>query len=397
MELYAIFFFFFFYCIIDYLLWIVGEHMEKKIDNLKDYMARLSKLSYQAIREGRYKEAETNFLDVLSHDPSSNYGLVGLGDALRRQNRHKEAIKYYHDCLELYPENNYALFGIAESYRALKDYPSAIQAWERYAVIDTQNLTVMSRMADIYRKMKKLKQSKEMYERILNIEEENVYAIIGLAHVYYDMCLYDVALNYWEQVLSKPNVRVDFWLLTSIGNCHRKLRHFDQSLEFFQKAEQFEPKNFYVLYGIAKSYHGLQKFDKSMQYWNYMIEAGFSSKFILTCAGDTESASGNFSKARGFYQQALSIGEELYARLGLAKLEYNIGNYKEAQKILESLLHVHYRSARLQMDLAMNYCAMNEPHKALKNLKSYLQQGYGNEEIIVLHQSLEESLAKSHD
>ncbi len=362
-----------------------------------EHITHLSKMGYRYIKERKYAEAEINFREILSYDEQNNYAMVGLGDALRRQRRDREAIEYYNRCLDLYPENNYALFGIAESYRALKYYQKAIEAWERYAVLDSKNITVMTRMADIYRKMKNLQRSKEIYEDVLEIDEENVYAIIGLAHVYYDLCLYNTSLIYWERIFNKSNARVDIRLLTSIGNCYRKLRNFDKSLEFFQKAEHLEPRNFYVLYGMADSYRGLQDFSKSMEYWELIIQGGNHNQFLLTRAGDTASASGQLGRAREFYQRALSMGADLYATLGLAGLEHDSGNHTRAIELLEAILVTHYRNPRLQIDLAMNYCAINMARKALTDLEAYVNQGYGNEEVLNLYHNLKDSLEHIYD
>ncbi len=372
--------------------------MEKNASQSKrsEYITQLSKMGYQRIKEGSYKEAEANFREILKYDASNNYAMVGLGDALRRQQRNKEAVKYYQSCLELYPENNYALFGMAEGYRALKYYRKAIQAWERYALLDTRNITVMTRMADIYRKMKNLKRSQAIYEQVLEIDTENVYAIIGLAHVYYDLCLYKVSIEYWERILKKSNARVDIRVLTSIGNCYRKLRDFGKALEFFQRAEQLESNNFYVLYGMADSYRGLQDFDKAMDYWDMILAQGHTNQFVLARAGDTANASKQFDRARSLYEQALRMGPDLYATLGLAHLEYMGGNYQKAIQLLEFLLDAHYRNPRLQIGLAMNYCALSQAEKAFENLDSYISQGYGNEEVLTMHQNLKESL-EHHD
>ncbi|WGK70357.1 tetratricopeptide repeat protein [Candidatus Haliotispira prima] len=358
---------------------------------------QLSKLGYQSIKAGKYVEAEASFREILSYDETNNYAMVGLGDALRRQHRDKEAIEYYRNCLELYPENNYALFGIAESYRALKYYQKAIEAWVCYTQIDSKNITVMTRMADIYRKMKNLKRSKEVYEQVLEIDTENIYAIIGLAHVYYDLYLYNISLNYWERILNKQNARVDIRVLTSVGNCYRKLRDFSKSLEFFRKAEKLEAKNFYVLYGIADSYRGLQNFTEAMHYWDLIIAEGHDNQFVLTRAGDTASASGQHDQAKVFYQRVLDMGPDLYATLGLARLEHEGGDHDRSIDLLESLLENHYRNPRLQIGLAMSYCAKNQTKKAFKNLDVYIHQGYGNEEVMALHQNLKESLGHNHD
>ena len=86
------------------------------------------------------------------------------------------------------------------------------------------------------------------------MEEKNAYALIGLGHLHYDFKEYRDALYYWTKILEQSEELVDIRILTSIGNCHRKLKTFDKGIDFFKKALEIDQNNFYALFGLADCY-----------------------------------------------------------------------------------------------------------------------------------------------
>ena len=91
------------------------------------------------------------------------------------------------------------------------------------------------------------------------MEDKNAYALIGIGHLYYDFKEYKDALYYWTKMLEINADAVDIRVLTSIGNCHRKLKTFDKGIKYFERALEMDPENFYVLFGSGnrRFFHGL--------------------------------------------------------------------------------------------------------------------------------------------
>ena len=165
-------------------------------------------------------------------------------------------------------------------------YHKAIEIWEQYLIHDDRNITVLTRVADAYRKIRDFKKSKSLYLRVLEMEENNAYALIGLGHLHYDFKEYKDALFYWTRMVDVSPNNVDIRVLTSIGNCHRKLKTFEKGLPYFEKALEKDPKNFYALFGIADCYRGMNQQFRSIEYWNRILEIETKNKVILTRTGD---------------------------------------------------------------------------------------------------------------
>ena len=206
----------------------------------------------------------------------------------------------------------------------------AIDIWEQYLVHDDRNITVLTRVADAYRKIRDFRKSKQLYLKVLDMEDDNAYALIGLGHLHYDFKEYRDAQYYWTKMLDLNDSAVDIRVLTSIGNCHRKLKTYDKDVYYFERALEMDPKNFYALFGLADCYRGMNQQYRSVEYWNKILEIDPKNKVILTRAGDAYRNTGDYATATEYYQKALNIEFDLYAVLGLALISKGQGKFEEA-------------------------------------------------------------------
>jgi tetratricopeptide (TPR) repeat protein len=341
----------------------------------------LSKRGYQLLKENKIAEAVDCFNRILEVDTNNNYALVGMGDATRKRGAFRDAVVYYQRCLTHHPGNNYALFGLADCYKALNQFHKAIEIWEQYLLHDDKNITVLTRVADAYRKVRDFKHSKAVYLRVLDMEERNPYAIIGLGHLHYDFKEYRDALFYWEKMFQANREEVDIRVLTSIGNCHRKLKTFDEGISYFDMALRREPYNFYALFGLADCYRGMNQQDRSLGYWNRILEQDPRNKVILTRAGDGYRHLGDFERAVDYYQRALNIEFDTYAVLGLAVVAKEQGRHAEAAESLCRLIQQDTKNYRLYLELAECYLKQGEKRRAQETLEDFQQLGIRNQGI----------------
>jgi len=341
----------------------------------------ISKTGYQLLKDNKISEAIDCFSKILLLDENNNYALVGLGDASRKTGSFREAVKYYQRCLVYHPGNNYALFGLADCYKAMNQYHKAIEIWEQYLLQDSKNITVLTRIADAFRKIRDFDNSKKTYQYVLEMEEANPYAIIGLGHLHYDFKEYREALFYWEKMMEGGSGDVDIRVLTSIGNCHRKLKTFSKGIPYFEAALKRENNNFYALFGLADCYRGLNEPEKSLIYWNCILELDPKNKMILTRAGDTHRNLNDFENARNLYERALNIEFDTFAVMGLALIAKAQNNYEEAINSFKRLIQQDNKNHRLYIELTDCYLKMNDKQKAIETLEGFQILGIKNTDI----------------
>ncbi|MDR0497463.1 MAG: tetratricopeptide repeat protein [Treponema sp.] len=363
---------------------IVEAHYNRELHDINDEpndISDLSKRGYQFLKENRTNEAIECFARILSVAENNNYALVGMGDANRKQGIFRNAVLFYQRCLAYHPGNNYALFGLADCYKALSQYHKAIEIWEQYLIHDDKNITVLTRVADAYRKVRDYNRSKEVYRKVLEMDAQNPYAIIGLGHLLYDFKEYEGALSYWERMLNEDSKSVDIRVLTSIGNCHRKLKTFEEGLNYFEMALEREGNNFYALFGLADCYRGMNQRQQSLEYWNRILERDPRNKVILTRAGDAYRTIGDYDMAVDYYQRALNIEFDIYAVLGLAIVDKKKGKYNVAIESLQRLIQQDPKSYRLYLELADCRLTNGEKREAVEVLELYQKQGIRNNEV----------------
>jgi len=364
----------------------VEMELPQQFDDLDDgkqnsEISEYSKQGYQYLKDNRIDDAKDAFSKILTIEDNNNYALVGLGDCERKRNNFNDAISYYSKCLTYHPGNNYALFGLADCYKALNHFQKAIEIWEQYLVHDDRNITVLTRVADAYRKIKDFRKSKDLYLKVLDMENTNAYALIGLGHLHYDFKEYKDALYYWTRMLELNENVADIRVLTSIGNCHRKLRTFDKGVIYFEKALASDPRNFYALFGLADCYRGMNQQFRSIEYWNKILEIDPRNKVILTRAGDAYRNTGDYKTATEYYNKAMDIDFDIYAALGLALICKGEGKYEEAIERLRTLINGDSKNFRLYIDLADCYVKLNKTDKAIETLQNFGRQGLKSQAI----------------
>jgi len=351
-------------------------------------ISEISKSGYQLLKENKISDAIDCFTKILLLDENNNYALVGMGDATRKQGSIREAVKFYQRCLLHHPGNNYALFGLADCYKAMNQYQKAIEIWEQYLLHDDKNITVLTRIADAYRKVRDFTNSKIIYQRVLNMEKTNPYAIIGLGHLHYDFKEYKEALYYWEMMLGLNSKNVDIRVLTSIGNCHRKLKTFSEGVPYFKAALEKEKGNFYALFGLADCYRGMNDLESSLRYWNLILEHDPRNKMILTRTGDAYRNLKDFEKAQLYYERALNIEFDTYAVMGLALIARAQGKYDEAITSFRRLIQQDNRNYRLYIELSDCYLETGARIKAIETLEEFQKMGIKNQRIAEMLESI---------
>jgi len=341
-------------------------------------ISELSKRGYQLLKEGLTDRAIKCFHEILDIDNNNNYALVGLGDTYRKDRKYRDAIHYYQTCLDLHGDNNYALFGLADCFKALKQFNRAIDIWEEYLKHDDKNITVLTRIADAYRKVRNFRKSNDVYLKVLEMEPENSYALIGLGHLHYDFKEFTAAKQYWEQMYQLNSDNVDIRVLTSLGNCHRKLKTYEDGVKYFEKAIEVEPHNFYALFGLADCYRGLNQSEKSLKYWLKILERDPRNKVILTRTGDAYRQMGDLTLAEKYYRKALNIEFDVYAIIGLALINKAEGNFEEAISSLVDLVYNEPKNYRLYIEIAECYEAKTDLDKAIEVLSQFQKLGVRN-------------------
>jgi tetratricopeptide (TPR) repeat protein len=143
---------------------------------------------------------------------------------------------------------------------------------------------------------------------------------------------------------------------------------------------------------MADCYRGLCQQDRSLEFWNRILEQDPRNKVILTRAGDAYRTLGMLDNAVNYYQRALNNEFDTYAVLGLAMVDKSKGNYKEAIESLERLIQQDPKSYRFYIELADCRVMNGEIREAVEVLEDYQKQGIRNTVVSELLEKIRPSL-----
>ena len=182
-------------------------------------------------------------------------------------------------------------------------------------------------------------------------------------------------------------------MLTSLGNCYRKLREFEKGLVYFQRALDIEPNNFYALFGMADCYRGMNEHEKSLYAWQEILKFDPQNKVILTRVGDAYRNMGDLDKAEDFYHQALNIEFDIYAVIGLAMIHKGRGNHMEAIESLTGLLVNNPKNPRLVIEIADSYLKLGNHSRAGDVLTRFIRIGGKNAQVSEMLEKIRNAVA----
>jgi tetratricopeptide (TPR) repeat protein len=129
---------------------------------------------------------------------------------------------------------------------------------------------------------------------------------------------------------------------------------------------------------MADCYRGLNHPEKSLQHWNRILDKDPNNKVILTRAGDAYRGMEDFDNAVEYYHKALNIEFDVYAVLGLALINKERGNYRDAIESLKGLIKNDEKNHRLYMEIAECHVALREKSQAIETLSQFQRLGIRN-------------------
>ncbi|MEM6367915.1 MAG: tetratricopeptide repeat protein [Myxococcota bacterium] len=256
---------------------------------------------------GNWREAESDYRQVLANDPEDVQTTVNLGAVLRAQARTDEAAKIYEALLEKKPFQAELLNNLSVLHRERKDYDSAIGAVRKLLMRDKENVDAYKNLALVYLDQDKLKLAETILQNARRMSE--------------------------EQKRSDPDIFVN------LGRIYLQREENGRAMAAFKKALDYDPDhvsanaNIGALalrhrdYGLART-----SYDKVAAKRPTDPEVESYLAYALQGAQEHEVAVEHFEKARTLYSKAgRSEPEQL-----LLQLVITLQNANQNEKALKT-------------------------------------------------------------
>ncbi len=308
----------------------------KKISDIDSGLKSLGMLASRLKRQGKYKEAEEKFAQILKIDPDDVFALVGIGDLKRKRKQFEEAVDYYNNALKIEEKNKYALLGLGDAYRGLRELDKGLKVWLKYLSLHPDDYGVMTRVADSFRKKGDLEKAKKYYVMALKINTDDQFALMGLGSIYLQGGQDEKGLEYFEKLIRASNDCV--LALTSAANIYRRRRQFEKAIDYYNKVLEINPRDSYAWHGKADCLRGLKDYPSAIKAWELAMKHGMDPRIAITRIGDGYLYLKDLEKAEANYEKALTIGYDKFAHIGMARISTRRNHVKKALEILTMLV-----------------------------------------------------------
>ena len=271
----------------------------------------------------------------------------------------------------------------------LNNYSTAIEILDSLSKSYPDDVPVILQLASCYEAVAQYSKSIDCYDNLIRIDSTNTYFEVRKADLLYRAENYNAAIDAYSRIDSTYNPN---YIAKSIAACYDKLNQPDIAKDYYAKAWDLDDRDVYSANSLVKiyiknedylsAYQNSEKFIEkdstnttmnalnayvyyNMKYYDIALERlkkslmnGDSSLIVNRTLGYIYYQSGMDSLAHIFLQQALlqdtTNNNVLYS---LGKVNYNLGNYKEAvecfQKMVENLVPSDVLLFNLYKNLAM--------------------------------------------
>jgi Tfp pilus assembly protein PilF/predicted AlkP superfamily phosphohydrolase/phosphomutase len=270
--------------------------------------------------EGRYEEAEREFLAGLESAPGSPMLTMNLGLALRFQGREDEAIERFRSAVRHPITERMAGHLLAQALL------------ERGELAEAERLlrNVLVREPDAAEVRNTLGQLLERQDRVEEARDE-----------------------YLEAVELDPNAALP---RNNLGNLARRRGDLDQAEAWYQRSIEADPYFMGAYNNLALVYQDRGQMDRARDLYARAAAKAPNNAELLNNLGSWYYAQGEFAEARKFWSRAAAADASYPSPLNnVAGLEINAKRYAEAERLLRRALELDpdYGDARINLSIVL--------------------------------------------
>jgi len=341
--------------------------------NSSDALVNLGAIKQSA---GNIGEAIKFYIDAVKKDSKNIKALCLWGNCLSIEGKNNQAVAKYKQALKVEPKaaDIYLSWGILLLRQG--KYTEAKEKLEfsvQYNLKDARSLYMLS-VVEI--EVGEYDEALEKLMFIIESTENNFEAYHNIAYIYFKKKDYDKAIAYAQQSLGIFQQKIETYLL--LGDTFAILNKEEESLSFYEKAEQNDLKTFFLYLSWGTTLQKFGRYEESIEKLNIATELltkQVSDELYARIAksyyeiGDIDSAKVNISKA-------LEIREEnLIANETLADIYIKDNDYTSAIKVLNNCVKITENKAQNLAKIARCYSEISELKKSNEYYEKSLEYG----------------------
>ena len=172
-------------------------------------------------------------------------------------------------------------------------------------------------------------------------------------------------------------------LYTEWGNALVRFYEFEQAIEKYTKALEFEPENNSAKSGLALCYAQMKDFDKAQEYINFLDENNVSNFYLFTAKGIIYYHNSEYEKAINQFKEILKNYKNEYTNYyRLAKCYEALKNTDMVKDSYDKYIKANPDYAPVYLDYAKYLISVNDYKDAQRKLRKAESLDKNNSEIL---------------
>ena len=203
----------------------------------------------QLAQEGLYREAETQYQNILKQDSGHVLAQRNLGIVLVHLGLYKRAYKHLTQAYKSLPKDYQTNFYLAETYRVFRQYSSAIHHYSTALTLRSQDLRASRGLAWSYYHSKDYTKALQVLSS--DTTEDTAVAIIR-ARIHLQLANFGAAASLMLAQLREGSKTYQPFILALLGDIYYARKDLEQAKGYYKQATTLKPHLPSALLGKAK-------------------------------------------------------------------------------------------------------------------------------------------------
>lgn len=257
----------------------------------------------QLINSESFKEAKDELLNLenLCNDDYIFYDL--LAQICEKIGLTKNAINYYEKSLFLNNDFYQAKFNLAVLYYKLNNLNKSEELFLEILKKNKNDFNVNYNLGLIKYDQKKFLDAILFLEMAISLKEDSFIAHHHLAMCHEVMGKFDLAIQIYKKAVALDKINCSI-SLNNLGNIYLELKDFEKAVFFFQSALKYKVKKSSIYFNLGIANFGINKISESLSFFEKAIDLEPKNlKFITTLLGSSHFIEQNIF----YYKKYLNI------------------------------------------------------------------------------------------
>jgi tetratricopeptide (TPR) repeat protein len=250
----------------------------------------------QLINSEKYEEAKDELINLENSCNSDFIFYDLLAQICEKLNLQKEAISYYEKSLFINNDFYQSKFNLAILYYKLKNFNKSEELFFQIINTNKNDFNSYYNLGVIKYDQKQFLDAILFLQKAISLKKDSFISHHHLAMCYEAMRKFDLAIQFYKKAITLDKVNSSI-SLNNLGNIYLELKDFEKAVFFFQKALNYSGKKSSVYFNLGIANFALNKTFESLSFFEKAIDLEPKNlKFITTLLGTS-----HFLEQNSFY------------------------------------------------------------------------------------------------